>query len=80
MKITVDLPEKDLRDICRITGISKKGPAIRKLLDDALILQRRAEIAGKFVSGEWGAELAGLEQSKAVGKAKTLTFAEQWRD
>ncbi|HSP42306.1 MAG TPA: hypothetical protein VLO11_05510 [Luteolibacter sp.] len=80
MKITVDLPEKDLRDICRITGISKKGPAIRKLLDDALLLQRRAEFAGKFVSGEWGAELAGVEESKAAGKAKTQTFAGQWRD
>ena len=80
MKITVDLPEKDLRDICWITGISKKGSAIRKLLDDALLLQRRAEIAGKFVSGEWGTELAGVEESKAAGKTKTQTFAGEWRD
>lgn len=80
MKITVDLPEKDLRDICRITGIPKKGPAIRKLLDEALLLQRRAEISGKFVSGEWGTDLTGVEASKAADKTKSLTFAEQWRD
>lgn len=80
MKITVDLPEKELRDICRITGIAKKGPAIRKLLDDALTLQRRAEISGKFVSGEWGADHTGIEASKAADKTKSLTFAQQWRD
>lgn len=80
MKITVDLPEKDLRDICRITGIPKKGPAIRKLLDDALLLQRRTEISGKFVSGEWGTELSGIEASKATDKAKSTTFSQQWRD
>ncbi len=80
MKITVELPEKDLRDICRITGISKKGPAIRKLLDDALLLQRRAEISGKFITGEWSTDLVGIETSKAADKSKSLTFAQQWRD
>ncbi len=42
MKITVDLPETDLVEICEITGISKKGPAIRRLLADTLQAQRRA--------------------------------------
>ena len=80
MKITVDLPESDLRDICRITGISKKGPAIRKVLDEALLLQRRAEISGKFISGEWRTDLRGMETSQADDQAKSLTFAGQWRD
>jgi len=35
MKITVDLPENELTEICEITGINKKGPAIRKLLAPA---------------------------------------------
>jgi hypothetical protein len=34
MKITVDLPETELAEICEITGISKEGPAIRRLLVD----------------------------------------------
>ena len=80
MKITVDLPENDLREICRITGISKKGPAIRKLLTDTLNLQRRAEISGKFLSGEWAAELDGFESSKTADRAKSLTLSELWRD
>lgn len=30
MKITVDIPEKDLKDIMRFSGEKKKGPAIAK--------------------------------------------------
>jgi len=80
MKISVELPEHDLREICRITGIAKKGPAIRKLLADALLLQRRAEIWGKFISGEWAAELVGFDAAKAADRAKSLTLSELWRD
>lgn len=64
MKISVELPEKELAEICEITGISKKGPAIRKMLADSLLAQRRANIAGKFLSGEWSAELSGYEAAK----------------
>ena len=80
MKITVELPEKDLREICRITGIAKKGPAIRRLLADSLQLQHRAAIAGKFLTGEWSAELKGFEAAKAKDRAKALTRSELWRD
>ena len=80
MKITVDLPEKEIREITRITGIAKKGPAIRKLLADTLMLQRRAEVAGKFLSGEWSAELKGYEKSRAADRQESQTLAESWRD
>lgn len=80
MKITVELPEDDLREICSITGIKKKGPAIRKLLEDALQLQRRAEISGKFLTGDWSAEVEGLEASREGDRSKSQTLAEQWRD
>jgi hypothetical protein len=80
MKITVDLPENDLREICRITGIAKKGTAIRKLVTDALQLQRRAEISGKFVSGEWSVELNNFEASRSADRSKSVTISELWRD
>lgn len=80
MKITVELPENDVREICRLTGLKKKGPAIRKLVADALILRRRAEITAKFISGEWGVDLAGYEDSKAKSRGKSQTFASLWRD
>jgi len=65
MKVTVDLHETDLRQICRITGITKKCTAIRKLVTDALQRHRRAEISGKFLFGEWSAELESFEASKS---------------
>lgn len=80
MKITVDLPESDLEEISRITGIFKKGPAIRKMLRDTLAMQRRAEVAAKFLSGEWSAELEGYEEGRISDHAHTTNLAEQWRD
>jgi len=80
MKITVELPETELLEICEITGISKKGPAIRKLLADTLQTQRRARIAGKFLSGQWSAQLQDFEATKAADRAQSQTLTEQWRD
>ena len=80
MKITVDLPETELLEICEITGITKKGPAIRRLLADTLQAQRRARIAGRFLSGPWSAELKNFESAKADDRAQSQTLSQQWRD
>ncbi len=79
MKITVDLPEAELTEICEITGITKKGPAIRKLLADTLQAQRRAKIAGKFLTGQWSVELKDFEAAKATDRTQSQTLSEQWR-
>lgn len=80
MKITVDLPEAELAEVCEITGIVKKGPAIRKLLADTLQAQRRAKIAGKFLTGEWATKLDGFETARAADRSRSQTLSEQWRD
>lgn len=80
MKVTVELPEEEMREICELSGISKKGPAIRMLLSDALQLRRRARISQKFLTGEWSAELDGYEAAKAKEKDTAQTLATQWRD
>ena len=80
MKITVELPEKELAEICEITGITKKGPAIRKLLADSLNAQRRAKIAEKFLTGQWSAELSDYEAAKAADRKKSQQRSELWRD
>ncbi len=80
MKVTVELPEEEMREICELSGIAKKGPAIRMLLADALQLRRRARISQKFLSGEWSAELDGYEASKTTERQTARTLAEQWRD
>ena len=70
MKVTVELKEKDLKDICRFTGEVKKGPAIRKMVVDALMMKRRLELTEKFVTGEWTADLPSYEEMKALARRK----------
>jgi hypothetical protein len=61
MKITVELSDTDIKELCALTGERKKGPAIRKLVLDALMLKRRERLAQKFITGEWGVDLKGFE-------------------
>jgi hypothetical protein len=66
MKITVEIPESEVKEICRVTGESKKGPAIRLLVTNALMLKRRENLANKFIDGEWGVELKGFEAGQTA--------------
>ena len=66
MKITVEISDSEMKEICRVTGQNKKGPAIRKLLTDALRLNRREMLAQKFISGDWGVELKGFEAGQVA--------------
>ena len=80
MKITVELPDSEIKEICRVTGERKKGPAIRKLVTDALMMKRREAIAEKFMSGEWGVELKGFEASRAADRKAEAQADQAWRD
>jgi hypothetical protein len=80
MKVTVDLSESEIADICELAGTSKKGPAIRQILSDALSLRRRATIAEKFLTCEWSAECEGLEASRVTERQSAKTLSEKWRD
>ncbi len=61
MKVTVELSNSEMSEILDLTGERKKGPAIRRLMEEALQLRRRARIAQKFLNGEWGVELDTYE-------------------
>jgi hypothetical protein len=80
MKVTVELSDSELMDICRITGEKKKGPAIRKLVVDALMMKRREEIAGKFISGRLGVRLPGFEAARAADRKAAKKRATKWRE
>jgi hypothetical protein len=80
MKITVELPDNELREICEITGIRKKGPAIRKLVEDSLMIERRKRIARKFVDGTYSAKLSDFETAKESERETAKTLSELWRD
>lgn len=61
MKITVDIPEKDLKDIMRFSGEKKKGPAIAKFLATELMLRRRRELSDEVMSGKVRIEFPHFE-------------------
>ena len=61
MKVTVELSETELAEILDLTGERKKGPGIRRLMEEALQERRGAQIAQRFLSGEWGVELENYE-------------------
>lgn len=79
MKITVELSDIELDNICRITGEKKKGPAIRKMVADALRMKQREEIVSKFISGKVGVELSGFESSRAADRKSAKKRSTKWR-
>jgi hypothetical protein len=64
MKVTVELSDKEMAEVLEFTGEPKKGPAIRRLMEEALQQRRRAQIAQRFLSGEWGVELDSFEDEQ----------------
>jgi hypothetical protein len=80
MKITVEIPDSEIKEICRVTGERKKGPAIRKLLTNALMLKRREMLAQKFIDGDWGVELKGFEAGQAADQQADGHSEQSWRD
>ena len=61
MKVTVEISEKDLKDVIKLSGETKKGPAIQKFIIGELMLKRRREMSKKFVAAKLNAELPGME-------------------
>ena len=55
------LSDLEMAEILDLTGERKKGPAIRRLMEEALQQRRRALIAQRFLSGEWGVQLESYE-------------------
>jgi hypothetical protein len=79
MKITVAISDSELKEIRYFTGEKKKGPAIRKMVVDALMLRRRQAIGEKFISGKLGTNLAGFEKARATERQEARKQAGKWR-
>ena len=75
MKVTVELSDKEMAEILDLTGERKKGPAIRRLMEEALQQRRRAQIAQRFLSGEWGVELETYEADQERERQRDQEFA-----
>jgi hypothetical protein len=68
MKITVDIPDKDLKDIMRFTGEKKKGPAVARLVADTLMLKRRRELSDEVASGKVKFEFPHFEAMQELDR------------
>ena len=75
MKVTVELSDHEMAEILDLTGERKKGPAIRRLMAEALQQRRRAQIAQRFLSGEWGVELESLEADQQRDRQREQELA-----
>ena len=75
MKVTVELSDTEMTEILELTGEHKKGPAIRRLMEEALQQHRRAQIAQRFLSGEWGVELESFESDQERERQRNQEFA-----
>ena len=65
MKVSVEISDMELRDVQRVSGDKRKGPAIRSLAMEALQLRKRRAMTEKFATGAWSVTLPG-----AIGKGK----------
>ena len=59
MKVSVEVSDSELQEILELTGELKKGPAIRRLMEQALQLRRRQRV-----------ELAGYEQAQELERQR----------
>jgi hypothetical protein len=75
MKVTVELSDMEMAEILDLTGERKKGPAIRRLMEEALQQRRRAQVAQRFLSGEWGVELESYETDRERERQRDREFA-----
>jgi hypothetical protein len=75
MKVTVELSDAEMSEILELTGERKKGPAIRRLMEEALQQHRRAQIAQRFLSGEWGVQLESYEADQERERQRNQEFA-----
>jgi hypothetical protein len=75
IKVTVELSDQEMTEILELTGERKKGPAIRRLMEEALQQRRRAQIAQRFLSGEWGVELESYEADQERERLRAQEIA-----
>ena len=75
MNVIVELSDNEMAEILNLTGERKKGLAIRRLMEEALQQRRRAEVAQRFFSGEWGMELETYEADQERERQRDQEFA-----
>jgi plasmid stability protein len=60
-------------------GLAVSAPRGASVAADASMLAERKRIADKFVTGEWGLELAGFEDGRAAERRTAERRNQSWR-
>lgn len=93
MATRLDLPEDLLEEIQHlathegrkldetVTDLLRKALGVSSSLRsaDRVMLESRRELVEKFISGEWGVELAGFEAARAADRERASRRDDQWR-
>ena len=73
MRITVESSDSEMKEVCKATGEKKKGPAIRRIVVDALRERRKRDVLDKFVTGKWSVDVPGFEARRKAGREQAKT-------
>lgn len=68
MRITIDIAEQDLSDAMRLTGETKKGPAVVKAAREFIRREMAREFGRKLMDGEFGDYPMTNEQIEALDR------------
>lgn len=72
MKVTVDISEKDLKDVFNFSKEHKKGPAISKFITSALMLCRREEFCDQVMNGTVRVDFPSWEATRLAERKANL--------
>ena len=70
MRIAVDIDEKELNEIQRLTGIKKRSPAVRHVVKAYLLEMEKKRFLQKVLAGETDYSLTN-EELEALGTYDT---------
>jgi len=62
MKVTVEVPEREMREMLRYSGERLRASAILRLALNELNYRKRLAMNRKFHSGKWSAGLPATEE------------------
>jgi hypothetical protein len=62
MKVTVEVPDKDMREILKYSGEKLRGRAVLRLALNELMYRKRAAMNARFHSGEWSVDLPPVDE------------------
>ena len=62
MKVTVEIPEREMREMLRYSGERLRASAILRLALNELNYRKRVGMNRKFHSGQWSAEVPAIEE------------------